>query len=523
MEIEIKEVSGIQEFVMKDDVITIEVRKRASDTGKNLPGATLQLLDMDRNVIEEWVTKDEPHKIEYIPEGKYVLHEKNVPEGYVFADDMEIEIKSVSEIQKFTMEDKKWGSITTSMTNYYGSHDSDEIINGIPVRGRLPKTGDDTNIILYIMLLLSSALVGSYTVYRMKRKQKKNKKLRLKKSIFFFLLIFTVSMDRNTVVFARIQETTEIAEYTTENKEEKYEGFANSIKKDGHVYNLTDIKYEMVKKTPIKEEKVITKNVESGYINKRKEYKPEETLIDNGIEFHLEDCTVLDGSEYRKTYTKTFDYLESDTDIPDNKVISVTDESGEEVEINAGLSDTERLPEGEWLDTDINITFDHYDSGVFNWQGLTIYDSGNPLEGYETELLQSVGADTNTYRIVSTDWNGDAYEVNGILYRNALAKAQYFVNYVRATYTGTLDYVKYQSTYIGKTEVDSTSDFKYTTKATAIYTMDNALTIQQIVVLASIGVLILILLIILILFVLSKRKKDNKKENDEKNVKKRRV
>lgn len=40
-----------------------------------------------------------------IAKGTYTLHEKEVPDGYVCAEDMEIEIKETADTQEFVMED----------------------------------------------------------------------------------------------------------------------------------------------------------------------------------------------------------------------------------------------------------------------------------------------------------------------------------------------------------------------------------------------------------------------------------
>ena len=72
----------------------------------------------------------------------------------------------------------------------------------------------------------------------------------------------------------------------------------------------------------------------------------------------------------------------------------------------------------------------------FEWNGIQI--EGNqeqPLQGYEQELLASVGADRNTSRVIRTYWTSDVYtDENGETCRNARADIEQYVNYYRANY-----------------------------------------------------------------------------------------
>ena len=63
MEIEIKETADTQRFVMKDDPIQVEIEKIDYDNGDSLPGATLQLIDKDENIVDEWTTDGKPHSL----------------------------------------------------------------------------------------------------------------------------------------------------------------------------------------------------------------------------------------------------------------------------------------------------------------------------------------------------------------------------------------------------------------------------------------------------------------------------
>ena len=496
MEIEIKETADTQRFVMKDDPIQVEIEKIDYDNGDSLPGATLQLIDKDENIVDEWTTDGKPHSLYAIAKGTYTLHEKEVPNGYVRAKDMEIEIIETADMQQFVMKDKRVGGIVTSMTKPTPEKETPGTIN---TKMHL-KTGDTNNVLLWLLIFAGSGAVIAVLILS----RKKGKRSRI--GIFLLMFVMLAASTPNKV-YAAEPEVTKEHEYTSKNKEEEYTGFKDTIEEDGRKYNLSGITYDIEKTTPEKEKKVLTKEVDSDLIPVSEEYTPEQTITEDNVTYTLNDCTVLDDSEEVKNYTSYIDYLD-EAAIPDSKVITVTGENGEKLQLQGKVAKKEVISNGEWLNTQITITFDHYDSGEYVWQGETIYNSSNPLEGHYAELLQSVGADSNTHRITSTQWSGDAYEVDGVTYRDAIANVQYFVPYTRATYAASQEYVKYRATYAAETEVDSKTNFTYDLKATATYELDKSLTVKQIVIMAGVGLLIIVVLIVLILYVVSRRKKD---------------
>ena len=64
----------------KNDVY---ISKQDATTGNELPGAKLVLKNEKGKVVDEWVSKDTPHKVKVkLPAGKYTLTETIAPEGY---------------------------------------------------------------------------------------------------------------------------------------------------------------------------------------------------------------------------------------------------------------------------------------------------------------------------------------------------------------------------------------------------------------------------------------------------------
>ena len=86
------------------------------DPDKNLANAHLQLLDTDRNVIQDWITGEEPEMFNAIRPGDYVLHEESAPDGYRIAADMNITITDTTEVQTFTMMDELEKNVALSVS-----------------------------------------------------------------------------------------------------------------------------------------------------------------------------------------------------------------------------------------------------------------------------------------------------------------------------------------------------------------------------------------------------------------------
>lgn len=83
----------------------LEVAKADLTTGTELPGATLTVVDKDGNMIEEWVSTEEAHRIVGIEPGEYTLTETIAPEGYLFANSIKFTVEETDEVQKVIMYD----------------------------------------------------------------------------------------------------------------------------------------------------------------------------------------------------------------------------------------------------------------------------------------------------------------------------------------------------------------------------------------------------------------------------------
>ena len=105
IEFVIKDSAADQKVVMKDELTHIEFLK-VDENGQALAGATLEIHDLEGNVLESWESATEPHTVRGIAAGTYVLHEAAAPEGLLLADDIEFTVTDKPQVIKVTMTDK---------------------------------------------------------------------------------------------------------------------------------------------------------------------------------------------------------------------------------------------------------------------------------------------------------------------------------------------------------------------------------------------------------------------------------
>ena len=103
-------INVLKDVVDNEKLITVEVDKVSEETAgvkTKIGGATMQLKKADGTVVETWTTeKDKTKVFKGLEAGKYILHEKKAPDGYVTAKDIEFEVLAVSEVQKIEMVDE---------------------------------------------------------------------------------------------------------------------------------------------------------------------------------------------------------------------------------------------------------------------------------------------------------------------------------------------------------------------------------------------------------------------------------
>ena len=132
---------------MKDEITKVDISKVDATNQKEIEGAKLTLTNKETGeVIEQWISKKEPHRIEGLEVGKiYILHEDLAPVGYEVASDVEFTIADTGEVQKVVMKDQPKTTVV--------------------------KTGDDSQTGLYLAVM---AMAGIATLVILRKSKKKD-------------------------------------------------------------------------------------------------------------------------------------------------------------------------------------------------------------------------------------------------------------------------------------------------------------------------------------------------------------
>ena len=154
IEFEVAAVSEVQKIEMIDEITSTRFEKKDAEKGTLLAGATMQILDIDGNIVKEWVSDNTPTEFKKLPIGKYILHEKKAPKGYELAKDIQFEVKDTSDIQTYTMVDNlKVGKLIVTKPNN-------------------PNTGDHSNLYMFALSLIFAV---SLTIFMAVAKKDRNK------------------------------------------------------------------------------------------------------------------------------------------------------------------------------------------------------------------------------------------------------------------------------------------------------------------------------------------------------------
>ena len=178
----VKETGEIQKVAMVDDYTKVQISKTDMVTKKELPGAKLTIFDSNNEKVEEWTSGKEPHMIEKLKPGTYTLREVTAPKGYEVAEDVKFTVKETGEIQKVAMVDAPKETKTSTPSS--GSSSStpkggSSTPSSSSQRQRSnPETGDTTNVVLWIVLMIVAGVFAGSFWYVKREMDKDDKKSR---------------------------------------------------------------------------------------------------------------------------------------------------------------------------------------------------------------------------------------------------------------------------------------------------------------------------------------------------------
>ena len=105
LDVEGAQFSDTLELTFENTPTILDITKVDLTTGAELPGATLVVTDKDGNIIEEWVSTEEAHRIIGIEPGDYTLTETIAPEGYMVTNSIDFTVEETGEVQAVEMKD----------------------------------------------------------------------------------------------------------------------------------------------------------------------------------------------------------------------------------------------------------------------------------------------------------------------------------------------------------------------------------------------------------------------------------
>ncbi len=154
----------------------VEISKVDSDSGKEIAGAKLEIKNADGKVVASWTSGSDgknsdgslkTHTVK-LPFGTYTLTEKSAPKGYEVAETITFTVGKDGKVKggKVVMKDVKTPEVTPTPTA------KPTVTPTATPNSSSPKTGDESDINMWIAIFAASAcaLTGSL-VYR-KKKQK---------------------------------------------------------------------------------------------------------------------------------------------------------------------------------------------------------------------------------------------------------------------------------------------------------------------------------------------------------------
>ena len=219
IEFTIENTAEVQKQEMLDDVTKVKISKTDITGDVEISGAKLTILDKDDQVVECWISTNEPHYAEKLPIGKYTLHEEQAPKGFILSNDVTFEMADTGEIQMVAMkDDTAKGKVIINKTDA----DNEEPLKGVEFEIR-----DSKGKVLEKLVTDAAghAESGLYEIATYKNGE-------FGKLIKYYLVEtktldgYTLDSTKHEIVFEYVDQNTSVIEVTKDltNKEKQPEG-----------------------------------------------------------------------------------------------------------------------------------------------------------------------------------------------------------------------------------------------------------------------------------------------------------
>lgn len=396
------------------------------------------------------------------------------------------------------------------------------------------KTGDDFPYLILWILFGASVLGTIGAAYMMIRKKKKG----INQILMILFMIGAVLFGcRKMELTSYAAEDVQYAERTyitdTEDPELQSPGFSDTMEVDGITYQLDSVDYETLSKRPIgKRAENIRITTSAPFTDEENNHIPEKQIQDDDVMYYLKSYetveTTLDAREEPVSDTITYRSIPVGSTIPKLAKISVQDSiTGKDVDVYVPLKET-TFSETHWESGfEFPITVSNYDANIFDLNGRDVpLSESEPLKGYESDLLQMIGVDEDNYQITEINWDGDAYEEQGVLFRKLKAEGLQRVYDCEAVYSGIANLPEVSAKAIQAVYTDQKDDeenlesqtYSYTIRATAKYKIPEEKKsfwerlIELITNPVVIAVLLILLFVIIVIWLIHRKRRKQEKE-----------
>lgn len=262
--------------------------------------------------------------------------------------------------------------------------------------------------------------------------------------------------------------------YETTNKDDDgTAAFEQTQEKDGKTYTLQEITVTVQDVITPKRE-ILTLEGEV-FVGDPEANKPLESVERDGKKWELKETELVDSSrpELTKEVSTVIPYkgVEYIDTLPEIGSIDVLDENTKQtINVNIPYQSHEEV-DSYWNNNfSFSITVAIYDADSY-WLGDLEIPNDADLILYDRELLEYLELPQEYYRIQEISWDGDSYESNGELRRDATASGSKLVKDIDVSYAGKVTFPAVEAQYYNSIYVEQMPSGEETENDTTIYVM----------------------------------------------------